>query len=81
MSLSPDRISHLAHLLLEGLRREGLIEIRDPGTALSLAKETLQRLAAEEDEIDSLVRERLQKQKKNPGPRDCQELSARYVRD
>ncbi len=81
MILSADRVSQMTHLILEKLRQEGLVEIRDQGTTLQRAKESLQRRFAEEDAVDTAVRERLQKQKKNPGTREWQLLYDRYVRE
>jgi hypothetical protein len=57
--LSEDKISHLAHLLLEGALRDGLVATSDRMKALNLTKEVLNRYARLDEEIDADVRKKL----------------------
>lgn len=81
MKFSEQRISHLSHLVLDALWRDDLIDYEDEGRALSVLKQTLTRLASVDDRVDSLVREKLQKQKKIPGSREWQILYDKYFRE
>ncbi|NIQ94789.1 MAG: DUF507 family protein [Desulfuromonadales bacterium] len=81
MKFSEQRISHLSHLILDGLWRDDLIDYEDEARALTVLKQTLTRLVSVDDRIDSLVRDKLQKQKKIPGSREWQILYDKYFRE
>ena len=81
MKLSEQRISHLSHLITDGLWRADLVDYRDEGDALRTVKETLARILSVDDEVDTLVREKLGKQKKVPGSREWQILYDKYFRE
>ncbi len=81
MKLSEQRISHLAHLIIDGLWRDDLVDYRDEAEALRTAKQTLQRLLSVDDEVDSLVREKLRRQQKVVGSREWQILYDKYFRE
>ena len=81
MILSDARISHLAHLVKEGLWRDDLVDFRDEGRALQVLKETIARQLAAEAEVDDLVRCRLQRQHQVPGSREWRLLYERYFRE
>jgi hypothetical protein len=80
MKLSEQRISHLAHLIVDGLWRDDLIDYRDEVEALRAAKESLSRLLSVDDEVDTRVREQLRRQQKVVGSREWQILYDKYFR-
>jgi len=80
MRWSEDRISHLAHQVFNDLWRGDLIEVADEGRALSSLKNALSNIVRAEEEIDSLIRDKLNKQKKIIGSHDLELLYARYHR-
>jgi len=79
--LSQQRISHLSHLIKDGLWRDDLVDYRDEARVLQVLKETLERLLAVDEEVDALVRERLQRQNKVVGSHEWQVLYDRYFRE
>lgn len=81
MKLSEDRISYLAHKILDGLWKQDLVDYRDETLALRVLKESLAGLGAVDDQIESLVREKLAKQKKIPGSREYQILYDKYFQE
>lgn len=81
MRWSDERISHLAHQVFNDLWRGDLIDVDDEGRALSALKSALTRIVCAEEEVDTLVREKLNKQKKIIGSHDWQILYARYHRE
>jgi len=82
VKLSEQRISHLSRQILDGLWKGDLIDYRDEGEALQTVKETLARLLSVDDEVDSLVREKLSRQKTIvPGSREHQVMYDKYFRE
>lgn len=81
MRWSEERISHLAHQVFNDLWREDLIDVADEGRALSSLKIALNRIVSAEEEVDTLVRDKLSRQKKIIGSHDWQLLYARYHRE
>jgi hypothetical protein len=81
VKLSEQRISHLAHLIADGLWREDLLDYRDEVEALRTVKQTLTDLLAIDDRVDTMVREKLSRQKKVPGSREWQILYEKYFRE
>ncbi|AMV71014.1 DUF507 family protein [Desulfuromonas carbonis] len=79
--LSEARISHLAHRIKEGLWRDDLVDYLDEGRALQVLKTTATRYLAAVEEVDSLVRSRLQRQHQTPGSRQWHLLYDRYFRE
>ena len=80
MKLSEQRISHLAHLIADGLWRDDLLDYRDEVEALRTVKESLTRLLSVDDEVDTRVREQLRRQQKVVGSREWQILYDKYFR-
>jgi uncharacterized protein len=81
VKLSQERISHLSHLVADGLWHADLIDYRDEADALRVLKETLTTVLSVDDEVDSHVRQMLQKQRKIPGSREWQILYDKYFRE
>lgn len=81
MTLSEQRISHLSHLIRDGLWKANLVDYRDEGDALRTVKETLASILSVDDEVDTLVRQKLDRQHKVPGSNEWQVLYDRYFRE
>lgn len=81
MKLSAERISHLSHLVLDGLWKADLVDYRDEAAALGTLKETLTRLLSVDDEVDALVRDKLRRQNRVVGSREWQVLYDRYFHE
>jgi len=81
VKLSEQRISHLSHLVLDGLWQADLVDYRDEVEALRTLKEALTRLLSVDDQVDSLVRDKLLRQKKIAGSREWQILYDKYFRE
>jgi len=65
LRLSEDKISHLAHLLTENPRKEKLIQFEDVGRVLRMTKQILTNYCKMDDEIDEMVRKKLQSYSRN----------------
>ena len=59
MHLSESRISHLAHLVMDGLRKDKLVEFPSERRALAETKQVLQDFFQREDHIDEMVRQKI----------------------
>jgi uncharacterized protein len=79
--LSEARISHLAHTIITNLWRDDLVDFADEGDARATAKETLSRLFSAEEEVDGMVRQKLDRQHKTPGSREWQVMYDKYFRE
>jgi hypothetical protein len=58
--LSENRISHLAHLIMDGLRENKLADFPQEGRALSETKQVLHEFFQREDQVDDVVRRKIQ---------------------
>jgi hypothetical protein len=58
--LSDDRVSHLARLILEGLRKHGVADFPAEARALITTKEVLREFFHNEDQVDEIVRQKIQ---------------------
>jgi len=76
MSLSEDRISNLAHEILERLWRDDLVDVTDEGRALTRVKQTLTAFFQAADEIDEAVRSKLRNHAQ--GSRDWEVLYQKF---
>lgn len=81
MKLSEERISHLSHLVLEALWQADVVDFADEGRALLVAKKSLTAILSVDDEVDSLVRQNLNRQKKVVGSREWQILYDKYFHE
>ena len=57
--LSENRISHLAHLIVDGLREGNLADFSHEGRALAETKRVVHEFFEREDDIDELVRRKI----------------------
>jgi hypothetical protein len=81
VKLSEQRISHLSHLIMDGLWKDDLADFPDEVFALGAIKDTLTRLLSVDEEVDTLVRQKLTRQKKIPGSREWQVLYDKYFKE
>jgi len=79
MSLSEDRISNMAHEILERLWRDDLADITDEGRALARLKQSLTAFFSVADEIDDAVRGKLRNRAQ--GSRDWEILYQKFYQE
>ena len=81
--LSESRISHLAHLVVNGIKRDGLAELPNEGRALSEAKRVLHEFFEREDHYDDIVRQKIQSLSRYipPGSREWDVLYRKYLEE
>lgn len=58
--LSENRVSHLARLILDGIKKSGLGTFKNEGRALSETKQALAHFFERDDHLDTLVRQKIQ---------------------
>jgi len=83
MRLSDNRISHLAHLIIDDLRKGGVAELPNEGRALAETKQALHEFFQKEDQIDELVRKKIQSLSRHvpPGSREWDVLYRKYFEE
>ena len=59
MRLSEDKISHISHLLINFVLRDGLGSVSDEPALLKTTKRIITQFCRVDDEVDALVRKRL----------------------
>ncbi len=59
MRLSEDRISHIAHLIVDGIWKDDLVDFTDDDKALSEVKRVLNRYFKVEDDADDAARTKI----------------------
>ena len=81
--LSESRISHLAHLVVSGIKRDNLAELPNEGRALSETKRVLHEFFEREDHFDEVVRQKIQSLSRNipPGSREWDVLYRKYLEE
>jgi hypothetical protein len=83
MHISEDRISHIAHKIVDKLWRDDLADITDEPRALNTVKDCITAFFAVSGEIDLAVRAKLASysQAKVPGSRDWEILYQKFYRE
>ena len=78
--LSEGRISHLAHLIMDRLRKEQIVDFSNDSKFLREAKAVLGEFGDIEDRLDQLVRKKIQSLSRPvpPGSRDWEILYRKY---
>ena len=81
--LSESRISHLAHLVLDGLRKDDLAQFLNEGRALAETKQVLHDYFQRDDQIDDIVRRKIQSLSRHvpPGSREWDVLYRKYFEE
>jgi hypothetical protein len=83
MQISEDRISHLAHKILEKLWRDDLADFPDEARSLATIKSVISSYFAMSEEVDQVVRKKLASysQAKVPGSREWEILYQKFTRE
>jgi hypothetical protein len=83
MKASEDRISHIAHKILDKLWGDDLADFPDEGRALSTIKQSISGYFSIADDIDEAVRSKLASysQAKVPGSRDWEVLYSKFFQE
>ena len=83
IKLSDGRISHLAHLVMDGLRRDKLVEFVNEGRSLTETKQVLQDFFQREDHLDEIVRQKIQSLSRRvpQGSREWDILYRKYLEE
>lgn len=81
--LSDNRISHLAHLIIEGLRKGNLADFPNERRTLVETKQVLQDFFQREDRIDDIVRQKIMSLSRHvpPGSREWDILYRKYFEE
>ncbi len=83
MIISEDRISNLAHKIMDRLWRDDLADFADEAKSLSTIKSSIQSYFSVTEEIDEAVRKKLASyaQAKVPGSRDWDILYQKFYKE
>jgi len=81
--LSDNRISHLAHLIIDGLWREDLVDFPNEARALAETKIILKEFFSRKDRLDEIVRQKIQSLSRPipPGSREWDVLYRKYLEE
>ena len=81
--LSENRISHLAHLIMDGLRKNGLASFSSERQALTETKQVLHDFFQDDDHLDDTVRRKIQSLSRRvpPGSREWDVLYRKYMEE
>lgn len=81
--LSESRISHLAHLVMDGLRNARLVDFLNEGRGLNETKQGLRDFFQQEDQIDDVVRQKIASLSRHvpPGSREWDILYRKYFEE
>lgn len=81
--LSESRISHLAHLVMDGVREAKLAEFPNEGRALAETKRVLHEFFEREDHVDEIVRQKISSLSRHvpPGSREWDILYRKYFEE
>jgi hypothetical protein len=79
MSLSEDRISTIAHEIIEHIWRADLADLGDERRSLMRVKQTLEAFFGSVEEIEAAVQAKLRN--KAPGSRDYEALYQKFYHD
>ena len=81
--LSENRISHLAHLIIDGLWKEDLADFPNEARALAETKGVLTEFFNLDDRLDEIVRQKIQSlsRRRPPGSREWDVLYRKYLEE
>lgn len=81
--LSENRISHLAHLIIDGLWKEDLADFPNEARALAETKGVLTEFFNLDDRLDEIVRQKIQSLSRAipPGSREWDILYRKYLEE
>ena len=80
---SENRISHLAHLVMDSLRKDMLADFPNQGRALAETKQVLNEFFQLEDQLEDSVRQKIQSLSRHvpPGSREWDILFRKYYEE
>jgi hypothetical protein len=83
MHVSEDRVSHIAHKIIEKLWRDDLADFPEEARALNVVKESIAAYFSAAEEVDQAVRKKLASysQAKVPGSREWDILYQKFYRE
>jgi hypothetical protein len=83
MQVSEDRISHLAHQVIDHLKKSGTATYPDEARALQAVKQSIAGYFSIHEEIDDLIRKKLASytQAKVPGSREWEILYHKFYKE
>lgn len=81
--LSEDRISHLAHIILDGLWKNDLADFPSEGRVLAETKRVLREFFGPEGQVDETVRKKIESLSRHvpPGSREWDVLYRKYFEE
>jgi hypothetical protein len=81
--LSESRISHLAHLILDGLKKDNLASFTNEGRALAETKQAVGEFFQRDDHVDSMIRQKILSLSRHvpPGSREWDILYRKYLEE
>jgi hypothetical protein len=81
--LSESRISHLAHLIIDGLWKQDLADFPNEGRALAETKSVLKEVFSREEHLDEIVRQKIQSLSRAvpAGSREWEILYRKYLEE
>ena len=81
--LSENRISHLAHLIMDVLRKDKLADFPNEGRTLAETKQVLKEFFQREDQLEDSVRQKIQSLSRHvpPGSREWDILFRKYYEE
>lgn len=65
MIISEDRQSHLAHIIIDAIWEDDLVDFSDDDMAMRVAKKAIVEFVKEDDDIDQKAREKVASLKRN----------------
>ena len=81
--LSESRISHLAHLIIDGLKKDNLANFTNDGRALAETKQAVGEFFQRDDHVDSVIRQKILSLSRPvpPGSREWDILYRKYLEE
>jgi hypothetical protein len=81
--LTESRISHLAHLIMDGVWKNDLADFTNEARALAETKRVLEDFFGGEDRLDDIVRQKIQSLSRHvaPGSREWDVLYRKYYEE
>jgi uncharacterized protein len=81
--LTESRISHLAHLIIDGVWKNDLADFPNEARALAETKRMLEQFFGGEDRLDEVVRQKIQSLSRRvaPGSREWDVLYRKYMEE
>ena len=83
MRLSADRISHISHLIADGIWKDDLVDFTDEDRVPKEIKQVITEYLRVEDEVDTLVRQKIRSLSRNvpEGSREWDVLYRKYFEE